>query len=259
MDDSAERRSGRWRPVGVVAGIAIMVIVLLAGVNLSRVSAITSRAPAAETGIIVEPSPAPPVVTDESGLNHGTTSPVSPQWSQRVAQATGIPQRALLAYAGADVALRRQDPSCRIRWNTLAAIGSVESGHGGHGGAALDATGRAVPQIRGPRLDGSRTARVLDSDGGRLDGDSQWDRAVGPMQFLPSTWRQWGHDGSGDGLADPDQIDDAALSAAHYLCAAGGALNTASGWTRAIWAYNHSEDYVAQVRRIADQYAAAAS
>ncbi len=257
MDDSAERRRGWWRPVGVVAGIAILVIVLLAGVNLSRVSAITSRAPAAETDVL-EPS-APPVATDESGGNQTTTSPVSPQWSQRVAQATGIPQRALLAYAGADVMLRAQDPSCRIRWNTLAAIGAVESGHGRHGGAVLDATGRAVPQIRGPRLDGSRTARVADSDRGRLDGDTQWDRAVGPMQFLPGTWRQWGRDGSGDGVADPDQIDDAALTAAAYLCAAGGSLNTATGWTRAIWAYNHSDDYVAQVRRIADQYAAAAA
>lgn len=259
MDDSAERRTGWWRPMVTVAAAAVLVVALLAGVNLSRTSALVAAAPGFETGIIVEPSAAQTPET-EAAPAPGTTAvtQVSPAWAQRIARLTGIPRRAVLAYAAADLVLRAQKPSCRVSWNTLAAIGAVESGHGSHDGAVLDAAGRAEPAIRGPRLDGSHTARITDSDHGSLDGDTQWDRAVGPMQFLPSTWRTWGRDGSGDGVADPDQIDDAALSAADYLCAAGGSLNTSSGWTRAILAYNHSSDYVDRVRGFANDYAAAA-
>ncbi|HAM44112.1 MAG TPA: murein transglycosylase [Propionibacteriaceae bacterium] len=260
MDDSAERRAGWWRPVVTVAGAAVIVVALLAGVNLSRTAAIVASGPASEAGVVVEPSMAASSSAEaDAEPSRADVAQVSPAWAQRVAGLTGIPQRAVLAYAAADLALRTQKPSCRIGWNTLAAIGAVESGHGSHDGAVLDAAGRAEPAIRGPRLDGSHTARVTDSDQGSLDGDTRWDRAVGPMQFLPSTWRTWGRDGSGDGVADPDQIDDATLTAADYLCAAGGALNTSSGWTRAIWAYNHSSDYVDRVRRLANDYAAVAS
>jgi membrane-bound lytic murein transglycosylase B len=259
MDDSAERRAGWWRPVVTVAGVAVVVIALLAGVNLSRTAAIVASGPDSEAGVVVEPSMAASPAKADAEPSRTDVAQVSPAWAQRVAGVTGIPQRAVLAYAAADLALRTDKPSCRIGWNTLAAIGAVESGHGSHDGAVLDATGRAEPAIRGPRLDGRHTARITDSDQGSLDGDPQWDRAVGPMQFLPSTWRTWGRDGSGDGVADPDQIDDATLTAADYLCAAGGALNTSSGWTRAIWAYNHSSDYVDRVRRLANDYAAAAS
>jgi len=52
-------------------------------------------------------------------------------------------------------------------------------------------------------MDGSlaATAVVVDSDGGALDGDARYDRATGPMQFLPGTWRSIGADGNGDGVA----------------------------------------------------------
>lgn len=259
MDASAERRRGWWRPVVTVAGIAVVVIALLAGINLSRVSAIDTSLSESEPQIIVEPSVASsPSMPSSGGSSQGGLR-VSAAWAQQVSDKTGIPQRALLAYARADLTLRVQNPACHIGWNTVAAIGAVESAHGSHGGARLDAAGRAEPVIRGPRLDGSRSARIADSDRGSLDGDSQWDRAVGPMQFLPATWRQWGRDADGDGVADPDQIDDAALTAAEYLCSAGGSVNSASGWTRAIWAYNHSSDYVDRVRSFANAYAAAVS
>ncbi|MGG7381593.1 lytic transglycosylase domain-containing protein, partial [Escherichia coli] len=82
--------------------------------------------------------------------------------------------------------------------------------------------GTVSPRITGPPLDGNGVASIPDSDGGRWDGDTTWDRAVGPMQFLPGTWRTLGRDGNGDRVADPNNLFDAAVSAAGYLCLSGG-------------------------------------
>ncbi len=180
---------------------------------------------------------------------------IDPGWLQATAGATGIPPRALQAYASGAVREQADDASCGIAWNTLAAIGAIESAHGTTGGASIGPDGHLVGTILGPRLDGGAYPVVRDSDGGTLDGDSAYDRAVGPLQFLPSTWRAHGVDGSGDGAADPNQIDDAALTAARYLCAAGGDLTTADGWQRAIAAYNSADGYADRVRDQADAYA----
>lgn len=70
-----------------------------------------------------------------------------------------------------------------------------------------------------------------------------------------STWAKWGADGNGDGVASPNQIDDAALAAARYLCASGTMTNTA-GWRAAVFSYNQSNAYVNEVAAIANRYAA---
>ena len=72
--------------------------------------------------------------------------------------------------------------------------------------------------------------------------------AVGWMQFLPSTWRRWGVDASGDGVADPYDPQDAIFSAARYLDAARG---TRGDIRRAVFAYNHANWYVNEVLKIA--------
>ncbi|MGO2634339.1 MAG: lytic murein transglycosylase [Galactobacter sp.] len=78
------------------------------------------------------------------------------------------------------------------------------------------------PGIYGIALNGGdKVAAIPDTDQGKLDGDTKWDRAVGPMQFIPSTWASVKQDGNGDGMVDVQQIDDAALSAGIYLCDAG--------------------------------------
>ncbi len=100
---------------------------------------------------------------------------------------------------------------------------------------------------------------IPDTDGGELDGDDEWDRAVGPMQFIPTTWEQWARDGNLDGQADVHQYDDAALTAAVYLCAAGEDLTTDQGWNDAVTAYNQSVQYAVDVARHAEEYAEAAS
>ena len=178
-----------------------------------------------------------------------------PAWTGTVAVRTGIPERALRAYAAASLTLRAEQPDCGLGWNTLAGLGAIESAHGTHDGGSLRADGYPDPPIRGIALDGTASAAISDTDGGRFDGDAVWDRAVGPLQFIPSTWQRWGADANGDGIVDPNQIDDAALAAGRYLCAA-GEMTSPTGWRRAVFSYNHLDTYVDDVAAAANAYAA---
>ena len=155
-------------------------------------------------------------------------------------------------------AANRRNPACRLHWAVLAAIGRIESGHGRSGGAALTINGDVVPRILGPRLDGSRFALIRDTDGGAYDGDVEYDRAVGPMQFIPSTWRSLGADGNGDGRADPNNAYDATVAAGHYLCRNRSGLDHEASLRPAVYSYNHSEAYVSKVIGFARDYQALA-
>lgn len=106
-----------------------------------------------------------------------------------------------------------------LSWTVLAAIGHVESGHGRNNG----------PSSAG---------------------------ALGPMQFMPATWKAYGVDGDGDGKADIWSPYDAVPGAANYLCA-NGAGQGGKKLEKAVWHYNHSWSYVAKVLNLANAYAAA--
>ena len=126
------------------------------------------------------------------------------------------------------------------------------------GARAARSTARAArcTPILGPVLNGvGDVAAIPDTDGGRWDGDTTWDRAVGPMQFIPSSWQVWGRDGDGDGRADPSDVDDAALATASYLCAGDRDLRNEKDRRSAVFSYNHSWDYVDLVLAWADAYA----
>jgi hypothetical protein len=167
-----------------------------------------------------------------------------------------MPAPALLAYRFAETVMQRADPACAVDWSLLAAIGYVESDHGRHGGADVLSDGTSTPPIMGPRLDGDGdVAAIPDTDDGRLDRDRRWDRAVGPMQFIPSTWAVVGSDADGDGARDPHDLDDAALSAAAYLCAGEDDLGTRAGQRAAVLRYNPSVEYTDLVLRLAAAYA----
>jgi membrane-bound lytic murein transglycosylase B len=181
------------------------------------------------------------------------------QWASQVAAASGVPARALSAYGNAELAMRANQPTCKISWATLAGIGRIESNHGRYGGAILGTDGRPSKPIIGVPLDGSPGVRTIaDTDGGRFDGDAARDRAVGPMQFIPGTWARYAADGNGDGLGDPQQIDDAALAAARYLCVNNRDMAGAQGWWAGIMSYNNSVEYGQKVFGLADGYAKAA-
>lgn len=213
----------------------------------------------------VEPEPGPTAVDERATQRPGDVegrmlaSPLPlldlEQLSATAAR-VGIPERALAAYASAALRLREEQPSCNLTWVTLAGVGYVESHHGTIGGRRLRADGRVSEPIIGVPLDGGPEVRaVRDTDGGGYDGDATWDRAVGPMQFIPSTWARWGADGTGDGESDPQHIDDAALAAARYLCASGGDLTATSAWGQAMYSYNRSEAYIRHVLSVANAYA----
>ncbi|MFC9856468.1 MULTISPECIES: lytic transglycosylase domain-containing protein [unclassified Streptomyces] len=165
---------------------------------------------------------------------------VAKSWAQ-----SGIPATVLAAYRASESALGRSDPGCRLPWQLLAAIGKVESGQAR--GGRVDARGTTLTPILGPVLNGAGFATIRDTDNGAYDGDTAYDRAVGPMQFIPSTWAHWGKDGNADGRKDPNNIYDAALAAGHYLCAGPRDLAVGGDLDRAILSYNHSDTYLRTV------------
>lgn len=159
--------------------------------------------------------------------------------------AGALPATVFAAYRAAETELALSAPGCGLRWQLLAAIGQVESGQAR--GGRVTADGATLSPILGPRLDGDGFALIRDSDGGRHDGDTEYDRAVGPMQFIPSTWADWGADGNGDGRHDPQNVFDAALAAGRYLCAGGRNLSDPGDLERSVLSYNHSTAYLRTV------------
>jgi membrane-bound lytic murein transglycosylase B len=201
------------------------------------------------------PRPAPSATPTSEATAVAVADLVDAEWLARTSQASEVPATALAAYAGAALRTAEEQPGCHLGWNTLAAIGEVESAHGTAGGSALDVAGIASPPILGLPLNGSGgRAAIADSDGGSLDGDTRWDRAVGPMQFIPQSWATWAADGDGDGVSDPQNLHDAALAAARYLCASGD-LADPDTWIAAIAAYNDDLAYNNAVADAADRYA----
>lgn len=193
---------------------------------------------------------------EEVPLAAGSTTEPDEDWVTETAADRQIPVRAMQAYARTEISQREAAPECNLRWNTLAGIGSVESAHGTLGGAGLDAAGVPSKRIIGPPLNGENGTRAIEAtkESTALHGDETWDRAVGPFQFLTSSWDRYGADADGDGRADPHDIDDAALGAANHLCDHARDL-AGEGWVPAVFAYNNSMAYVNKVRAIADSYA----
>jgi membrane-bound lytic murein transglycosylase B len=186
---------------------------------------------------------------------HAPSAPtrVASAWVATMANRAGIPAPAVRAYANAQLS---EPQGCEVGWTTLAGIGWVESKHGTIGGRTLAEDGHSSRPVLGPALDGRDFAAIRATPASTVwHGDPAWDHAVGPLQFIPSTWETWGADGDGDGAADPNDLDDAAFTAARYLCADGHDLTTGAGWADAVFGYNHAQSYVDAVYAAATAYA----
>lgn len=166
---------------------------------------------------------------------------------------SGIPGTVLAAYQKAVNDLAVAMPGCHLTWPLLAGIGKVESSHAS--GGRVDAQGNTRGRILGPVLNGRPgMAAISDTDHGVYDGNTAWDRAVGPMQFIPSTWASVGADGNGDGVRDPHNVFDAARASGDYLCQGGKDLSNSQQLVQAVLRYNHSMDYVSTVLRWMQAY-----
>jgi len=171
------------------------------------------------------------------------------------ASTSGIPSAALSAYQRAAQIIDAADTTCNVPWELIAAIGRVESNHGQYAGNTLNSDGVSVPGVFGPELNGKNgTQAIMDTDGGELDHDPVYDRAVGPMQFIPSTWSSVKVDADGDGQRNPQDIDDASLASGVYLCSGTDDLSTRKGQEASVFRYNHSREYVDLVLRIMEAY-----
>ncbi|MET9666925.1 lytic transglycosylase domain-containing protein [Streptomyces sp. NPDC006475] len=248
----------RKRLAGSVAAMAAM-----AALTASQAPGTVREQPAVETnseseyGTWAEPpnddsyhTELPPLRTPPGPIRPG--GPSGGVRNGVVRTESGIPATVLAAYRHAQTVIARTDPGCRLPWQLLAAIGRVESGQAR--GGRVDASGTTLSPILGPVLDGNGFATIRDTDGGAYDGDRRYDRAVGPMQFIPSTWARWGQDANGDGRRDPGNIHDAALAAGRYLCAGDRDLTVPADLDRAILSYNHSRAYLRTVLAWLDFY-----
>ena len=251
-----------WR---TAAGAVPAIVLVASGIALAATGGNPS------TDIVADSSPL--VTVPDTALNH-LDAPVLPALPELPApseaeptplyqpaglpssmSANGIPAAALDAYRRAATIVDAADAECKIDWALIAAIGKVESNHGRYGGNGIDRDGTVRPGIYGIPLNGSNnTATIRDTDGGAYDRDLTWDRAVGPMQFIPGTWRVVGVDANGDGRKDPQNMADAATATAVYLCSGPGDLSTDSGARSAVLRYNHSEAYADQVLALAAGY-----
>ncbi|WP_406449017.1 lytic murein transglycosylase [Streptomyces sp. NBC_00876] len=243
------------------------------GRRLRRGATTTAVAAAAVAALSASQAPGSPLVASDGGdqptagstpSDDGAASGNSPYFTDLPPLATpnkpgtsvnlpvtgsaesGIPASILAAYKKTQRTVAGTDAACRLPWQLLAAIGKVESGQAR--GGRVDAQGTTLSPILGPALNGQGFALIKDTDNGAYDGDRTHDRAVGPMQFIPSTWETWGQDGNGDGRKDPNNIYDAALAAGRYLCAGSRDLSLAADLDRAVLSYNHSDEYLRTVR-----------
>jgi hypothetical protein len=253
---------------GLPVLLSAFAVIAAASTSPSTSAAADRELVAAPAGTTVLPPAAPPTYSYPSTVGSQTAGGATPPTGTGLSgndpggavtasqlAAGGIPARAVQAYQEAAVA-----SGCGITWTLVAAIGRVESDHGRFGGATLLSDGRSNPPIVGIPLDGrAGVALIKDTDHGRYDGDTRYDRAVGPMQFIPSSWALFGVDGDGDGKADPFDIDDASAAAAKYLCKAGGGdLTTEAAQRNAVYSYNRSVAYVDNVMALAAVYAGGA-
>lgn len=255
--------SGRQTLPLALAGIAV---VAAASTTASAARVTMPEAPGPSAVAVGQPQqPAPPFLPP-AGATTPAAAPGTPGGAVGVPRpdgvavsefaANGIPVVALAAYKAAQRRMATEAPGCGVSWSLLAAIGRVESNHGRFAGATLLRDGRSDPPIVGIPLDGRPgVARIGDTDGGRYDGDTTFDRAVGPMQFIPGTWALFAADGDSDGTSDPFDLDDVALAAARYLCRAGGDLRTEAGLRDAVYSYNRSDEYVRLVLDLSAEYA----
>lgn len=249
----------------VLGALSMDVLLTERAAYRARIDEATGRAAAAVDDLVaarqtlaeLDPSRQAAVDREVGAAGEVARDRVAYEESRVLATVEGVefPLVALDAYYRAAGLLSDRNPGCGVRWWALAGISRVEGRHGTYGGTTLQTNGDTSQRIIGIQLNGTNeTAVIGDSDGGALDGDAAFDRAVGPMQFIPQTWSRFQADGNEDGTSSPFNLYDATLAAAQYLCTASGGLDGEAGLRSAYFSYNHSLPYVDSVLGYARLY-----
>ncbi|WP_410568027.1 lytic transglycosylase domain-containing protein [Amycolatopsis sp. cmx-4-61] len=259
------RRSGSARSVrrtaAALAGGALVVLPTLT-TGLPAPVVVTNAGDAAPDRTVAAAPQQPNIVMPPIAVDGSLPQPPLPEplvvpggraGSAGVSGSLGIPGSMLKAYKNAADILAKEQPNCHLDWALIASIGRIESNHAR--GGYVNANGDTLEPILGPVLNGAGAfAAIPDTDGGKYDGDPVWDRAVGPTQFIPSTWRGYASDGNGDGVSNPNNVYDETLATARYLCSGGLDLSTDAGQRIAVRRYNNSQSYVDTVLAWAAAY-----
>lgn len=241
------------------AAYAVLVAVAVGGALLPIAKLSNAAAPPLSLTVPASPVPASPVAASPIAASQSDESLRGTSRAQQSGQSLdeptpqrlsygplGIPGVMLDAYQRAEREMAEIQPGCHLSWSTLAGIGRVESDHAS--GGRVDTAGNTLEPILGPRLDGSlNTVAIADTDHGAMDADPVWDHAVGPMQFIPTSWRIFG-------VGNPNNIYDSTLAAGRYLCAGGGDLSDQAQEAIAVYRYNHSATYASTVLLWAHAY-----
>ena len=249
---------GRMHKATAILPLAVLSIAWtasLAGVGAGTALASDANATLPDgTSLPTEAIEAPASVSQPGVVAPGVPAGQAGQ-AVTTASTSGIPSAALAAYQRAEAVINSADKGCHLPWQLIAAIGRVESDHGRYAGNVLNDEGLAQPGIYGIALNGKKNTQLIaDTDAGQYDNDTTYDRAVGPMQFIPSTWSVVGVDGDSDGKRNPQDIDDAALATAVYLCSGDDDLSAEQGQRASVFRYNHSNEYVDLVLSIMQAY-----
>lgn len=154
-------------------------------------------------------------------------------WANGLTGPLDIPERALVAYANAELTLRNELPNCHLSWVTLAGIGKASTNHGRYGGDSLAPDGVLAKALGPVPLVGAA-------------GEKASDQRSGPMQLTASEFKRGGN---------VQNIDDAAIAAGRSLCANGTDLQAGQGWWKAIAGYRDSDLFRQQVLGNAQLYA----
>jgi membrane-bound lytic murein transglycosylase B len=166
-----------------------------------------------------------------------------------------IPSASLAAYQRAELIMGVAVSRCRLDWTVLAGVGEVESDHGRAGGNRVTDEGVSRPGVFGKPLNGrGGRARKRDTDAGSLDDNSRWDAPAGPMGLLPSTWSAVAVDSDGDGKRNLQDVDDAALGVAVFVCNGGRDLSVRAELRAALRSLNPTPGYARLVMSLARSY-----
>lgn len=224
-----------------IARLTVIVLVVAAGLTLILTIGITrpEAADAERSPLAAATRPQPNAAVPARGVAapvdrlHASDAAELRAWSRQTAVRTQIPARAVQAYGLAEMWMRSESPRCALSWSTLAGIGSAASSHGTRGGGRLDAEGVVTPALTGDR--------------------------IGPLRMRLEAWRSLRFRAARDGKQpEPQNIDDAAVTAARHLCGQGD-LSTARGWWSAVRAHGGSTRFAQDAFTAARAYARASN